>query len=275
MIDCIQRKKTKQLTNETTSTATRTRSYGWRPDLPDPRDHVLLTPRPPKGGLPLGVDLRGRFPAVYDQGQLGSCTGNAIGAAVAFHVCSRDGLGAWTPSRLFIYYNERVLEHTVRIDAGAEIRDGIKSVAKLGCPSEDLWPYSDAVPGRFTKKPTKAVFAAATQHEASSYQRVPRTLLAMKSCLANAFPFVFGFTVFESFESEEVAKTGVVPMPDGGKPLGGHAVTCVGYDDATQRFIVRNSWGKDWGDKGYFTMPYEYLLNENLSDDFWTIRAVT
>ena len=95
----------------------------------------------------------------------------------------------------------------------------------------------------------------------------------MRSCLADGFPFVFGFTVYESFESQSVAKTGVVPMPKPKeKVMGGHAVIGVGYNDAQKRFIVRNSWGQGWGMKGYFTIPYAYLGNKNLSDDFWTIR---
>ena len=97
----------------------------------------------------------------------------------------------------------------------------------------------------------------------------------MKGCLASGFPFVFGFTVYESFESQEVAKTGMVPMPAAGESvLGGHAVLAVGYDDGHQRFIVRNSWGTGWGMQGYFTMPYAYLTERDLSSDFWTIRLV-
>ena len=87
---------------------------------------------------------------------------------------------------------------------------------------------------------------------------------------------MFGFTVYESFESQEVAKTGVVPMPAPGEQVvGGHAVLAVGYDDSAQTFMVRNSWGTGWGQAGYFTMPYAYLTTRGLSSDFWTIRIVT
>ena len=104
---------------------------------------------------------------------------------------------------------------------------------------------------------------------------MPRVLNQIKGCLAHGYPFVFGFPVYESFESQEVAKTGVVPMPGSSEQmLGGHAVLAVGYDDATQRFLVRNSWGDGWGMGGYFTMPYAYLMDRGLSSDFWAILSV-
>jgi C1A family cysteine protease len=96
----------------------------------------------------------------------------------------------------------------------------------------------------------------------------------MRTCLAEGFPFVFGFTVYTAFETSVVGKSGVLNMPaKGEKVLGGHPVMCVGYDDTEQRFLIRNSWGADWSKQGYFTMPYAYLGDRNLSDDFWTIRA--
>jgi C1A family cysteine protease len=152
------------------------------------------------------------------------------------------------------------------------IRDGIKSVNKQGACPETLWPYDI---NKFTEKPTKECYKEGAKHKAASYQRLLPSLNQLKGCLASGFPFVFGFTVYESFESQKVAKTGIVPMPNTREHvLGGHAVMAVGYNDVSQRFIVRNSWGKDWGMKGYFTMPYSYLTDSNLSDDFWTIRVV-
>jgi len=98
----------------------------------------------------------------------------------------------------------------------------------------------------------------------------------MKGCLASSYPFIFGFTVYDSFESQPVAQTGVVPMPGSTeRVLGGHCVVAVGYDDSQQRFIVRNSWGTSWGIQGYCTMPYAYLTDSNLASDFWTIRLVS
>ncbi len=221
--------------------------------------------------LPTAVDLRPNCPAVYDQGQLGSCTGNAIAGAIEFERL-KQGLSDFVPSRLFIYYNERVIEHTVNSDSGAQIRNGIKVVAKLGAPPETDWPYDI---NKFTEKPPASAFQDAAKDRASSYHRVARVLNQFKGCLASGYPFVLGFTVYDSFESAQVAHTGQLNMPQPGeKVVGGHAVVAVGYDDAHQRFIIRNSWGDTWGMKGYFTMPYQYLMEANLSDDFWTIRLV-
>ncbi len=139
------------------------------------------------------------------------------------------------------------------------------------CP-EEMVPYNI---GRFTHKPSKKAYTNALKHKALSYQRVDRDLTQMKGCLASGYPFVFGFTVYDSFESEAVAKTGKLNLPGKQeKVVGGHAIMCVGYDDRASRFIIRNSWGDSWGMNGYFTMPYAYVTNDNLSDDFWTIRIV-
>ena len=249
-----------------------TKTYGWKPDLPDHRDFKYRVAKPIP--LPPSVDLRPGMPPVYDQGQLGSCTGNAIAAAIEFDL-KRQKATDFVPSRLFIYYNERTLENDVGQDNGAQIRDGIKSVAKQGVTSEAIWPYSDANPGPFSTKPPIAAYADAMNHQVTTYMRVPQTLAAMKGCLAEGFPIVFGFTVYESFESEAVAKTGILPMPKAKeKACGGHAVLMCGYDDAKQMFLVRNSWAADWGDHGYFWMPYRYATNSNLADDLWTVRAI-
>jgi C1A family cysteine protease len=248
---------------------TRKQGYGWVPDLPDRRDILFGVVRKVAAKLPPSVSLLPGCSPIEDQGQLGSCTGNALAGAVEF-LEKKDQRPFVDVSRLFIYYNERVIEHSVNSDAGAMIRDGIKTLAKQGACSEKSWPY---VISKFKVKPTPACYKEAAQHQITSYQRI-LTLDEMRTCLADGFPFVFGFTVYESFESQQVAKTGVVPMPTSGeRVLGGHAVLAVGYDDKKKRFIVRNSWGTGWGLKGYFTMPYAYLADRNLSDDLWTIRS--
>jgi len=246
--------------------------YGWIPDLPDQRDRMFAAAPSTMGALPPRVDLRPSCPPVYDQGSLGSCTANAIAGALQFDEIKQQETDAFTPSRLFIYYNERVIEGTVDEDSGAMLRDGIKSVANQGAPHETLWPYRVS---QFRTKPSAAAYRDAAGHQAVLYQRVPRTIDQFKGCLADGYPFVFGFSVYESFESAAVARSGVVPMPRPRESLlGGHAVLAVGYDDASGRFIVRNSWGPGWGQAGYCTMPYAYLLDGGLSDDFWTVRLV-
>jgi C1A family cysteine protease len=252
-----------------------TKRYGWIPDLPDHRDHLYAAPVTVLKALPTEVDLRDQCPKVYDQGELGSCTANAIAGAIEFDQLKQKMDPTFTPSRLFIYYNERVRmgPSYVGVDSGAQLRDGVKSVAQQGAPPETLWPYDV---NRFTQQPPAAAYTEAAKHKASSYQRVARSLGQMRGCLAAGFPFVFGFTVYESFEGADVAETGRVPMPSAGEQvLGGHAVLAVGYNDPQQRFVVRNSWGDQWGEAGYFTMPYEYLTSPDLSDDFWTIRLVS
>jgi C1A family cysteine protease len=246
--------------------------YGWVPDLPDVRDHLYAAPPERLAKLPPSVDLRPACPPVYDQGDLGSCTANAIGAAHQFQQTEQKLANAFMPSRLFIYFNERVMENTVESDSGAMIRDGVKSIGSLGVCPETSWPYDIA---KFRDKPAPGCYQEAVQHKAIMYRRISHNLRQMKGCLAGNHPFVFGFTVYESFEGPQVAKTGVVSMPSPGEgAVGGHAVLAVGYDDAQNRFVVRNSWGANWGMKGYFTMPYAYLLDSNLADDFWTIRLV-
>jgi len=246
--------------------------YGWIRDLPDHRDFMYSVPAATLQALPSSADLRPHCPPVYDQGQLGSCTANAIAGALQFDEIKEHKNGLSTPSRLFIYYNERVIEGTVTSDSGAQLRDGVKTVAKQGICPEKVWPYDIS---KFAVKPPTLAYKDAAKDKATNYLRLSQAANQLKGCLASGYPFVFGFTVYESFESADVSKTGIVPMPSPNEAvLGGHAVCAVGYDDAQQRFIVRNSWGTEWGMKGYCTMPYTYLLDPNLASDFWTIRTV-
>ena len=188
------------------------------------------------------MDLRAQCPPVYDQGQLGSCTANAIAAAIEFDRLKQK-LNDFTPSRLFVYYNERAIEHSVDSDSGAQIRDGIKSVARQGDCPETEWPY---VIAKFRTKPPKKCYADALKYKVVLYQRVTQALSQLKGCIASGWPFVFGFTVYEGFESAQVAKSGHAGLPKSGEAvIGGHAVVAVGYDDARQWFIVRNSWGRN------------------------------
>jgi C1A family cysteine protease len=246
--------------------------YGWIPDIPDARDHLYAAPPSIVGRLPSRITLRPKCPTVYDQEELGSCTANAIAAAIEFDQMKQGRKRHFTPSRLFIYYNERVMEGTVDIDSGAMIRDGIKSVGKQGACPERNWPYKIET---FRDRPSRECYRVAKKHKAILYQRLQQTLNQLKGCVASGFPFIFGFTVYESFEAPAVTRSGHAPMPGPReKVLGGHAVLGVGYDESKQWFICRNSWGTGWGMSGYFTLPYAYLTDHGLASDFWTIRLV-
>ena len=254
-----------------------TRTYGWKRDLPDKRDSYHSFRNVVTQNLSKKVDLRKTCPKIYNQGKLGSCTANAIAAAYEFDEILQavgDGgiSGTITPSRLFIYYNEREMEGHVEADSGAMIRDGIKSINKQGVCSEVSWPYDVTC---FTKKPSRKCYQEALNHRAIRYRRVPHGVTAMKACLNSGLPFVFGFSVYESFESKEIEETGIMSMPKADeRQLGGHAVMAVGYCEAKQCMIIRNSWGEEWGEGGYFYMPYRFIRDPDYCSDFWTIRKV-
>jgi C1A family cysteine protease len=241
--------------------------WNWLMSIFDPKPNP--SPTPPDNSV---VDMRCLDSPIVDQGDLGSCTANAWAGALAF-LEIKDGLqeqtGALNFSRLFIYYNERVIEGTVNTDSGAELRDGAKTLAQQGSCYEATWAYDI---GKFAVQPPTNAYTEGTNHEITQYFSIT-TLADMKACLDAGFPFVYGFTVYNSFESLSVEVTGVVPMPGSNDyTVGGHAVMCLGYNDASQRFICRNSWGTDWGQEGYFTIPYAYLSDPTLASDFWTVR---
>ena len=243
--------------------------YGWKPQIPDFRDHKLELTTPVN--LPAKIDLAvaHSYPAPYDQGNLGSCTANAIGAALEADQLAQHYPSIWTPSRLYIYYFERAMEGTINQDAGAMIRDGIKVVSTKGAPKESTWPYDIS---KFAVEPPQSAITEGMQHEAIAYKAVNQDLNSLKTALYNGFPIVFGISVYESFESESVAKTGVVPMPSHTERcLGGHAILLVGYDVRYKSFKFRNSWGTGWGAGGYGFLPFEYVTNPQLASDFWTI----
>lgn len=217
------------------------------------------------------VDLRPWCPPVYDQGDMASCTANAIGVCVQY-VGIKTGSNSFMPSRLFIYYNERKILGTTGRDSGAYIRDGMKSVATQGVCPESMWPY---VRSKLKVCPPPSAYAEALKCRSGTYARVGQTAGQLEAALAAGFPVVFGTRVFLSFESSAVARTGMVPMPRRNeKCIGGHAMTIVGYNSADKLFIVRNSWGADWGDNGYCYMPYAYILDPRLTSDIWTISGL-
>ena len=216
--------------------------------------------------LPEKVDLRHKCPPVYHQGSLGSCTAQALCAAHA--VCDPDFIG----SRLFLYYNERLLHNNTGEDTGASVEDGVRCMEKYGICTEMSYPY---IIENFTKPPPPECYTDALLHQAVKVKQIEPTLLEMKKCLASGVPFVCGIGIYKSFEDPRVERTGVVDLPkEGERLLGGHAVLVVGYNDKAQRFLVRNSWGMFWGDSGHFSVPYEYLTSDKYCSDLWAILQV-
>jgi C1A family cysteine protease len=247
------------------------RGFGWRRDLPDRRDYHYLPAFPPEK-LPTHVDLRPFCPPVYDQMGLNSCSANAVAAAVEFDLMKERRERIIFPSRLFLYYNSRVMERRERSNVGVTIRDTIKSVARLGDCPESLWPY---VEHKFAVRPPKECYKKAMKYKVVQYYRVHRDLNDLRVCLASGYPFVFGFHAHEKFH-DVVRQTGFLQMPSRGEGvIGKHAVLAVGYNESHRRLLVRNSWGARFGLDGYFTMPYAYLSNGDLTADFWTVRVVS
>jgi len=259
--------------------------YHWKKEPVDARDHIYAPAPELSASLPVSVDMRPNCSPIEDQGQLGSCTGNAI-AGIVEYMDIKEGKA--TPShpiqvsRLFIYYQERVIEGDVYYDNGAYIRDGIKAMNTYGAPLESLWPY---VVSRFAVRPSTAAYTDAAKRKAGAYQKCAN-FTAVKTALAQGYPVVIGFTVYASFESGtwwQPSGTGLMPYPNVNteQVLGGHAVSLVGYNDnltgpaGKGYFIARNSWGTSWGKSGYFYMPYAVISNTSMSSDFWIITSVT
>jgi C1A family cysteine protease len=246
--------------------------YGWIPDLPDQRDVFATFPEIANYNSKIDLRETKKMPEIYNQANLGSCTANALCAAFEYEQKRQFKDYDFFPSRLFLYYNERVIEGSVEYDSGSRIRDGIKVINKLGICSESECVYN---PLNYAIRPSVKAYLDAQKHKSIKYKRVNKYLNSIKSALTLRYPISFGFTVYESFEDPEgVEMTGQMVLPKKNeKVLGGHAVLLCGYDDNTEQFLVRNSWGKEWGNDGYFYMPYSYLLSSNCSD-FWVIEKV-
>ena len=241
------------------------------PDILDDRDHVFDYTAEAPSPLPSSVDLRSLCPPVYNQTPLESCTAHAISTAIEFERRKQNLTPELSPSRLFIWYNERANENRVFVNQGCSLRDGIKSVVDLGVCPEELWPYD---PAKYQIKPPDACYQAALQDKVIGYQSIPQDgkLDQFKGCLASGYPFLFGFAVYTAAIGA-AATTHMLELPAATDVLrGSHAVLAVGYSDEAQAFLIRNSWGNGWGDAGYFFMRYGYITDTNLSSAFWTIR---
>lgn len=254
------------------------RKYGWRPQRPDSRDRLYTFTR--KSGTINYIDPMTAFSPAWDQSQIGSCTGNGVGAQWQ-HRMHAEHKGIIMPSRLFIYYNARFLENDVPYDNGASVRDALMGVVKFGVPKEKLWQYDIS---KFADTPPAPVYAAAAKDVALQYHAVPADVDLIKVALEDGNPVVGGFTVYHSFEYgswSTPGQSGIMPMPASNEQvLGGHCVLWDGFDDSTSTFWCRNSWGQNWGTHskkypgryGWFKMPYDYIA-KNCSD-FWVMTKV-
>ena len=241
-------------------------SFQWKPDKLDTRDYkYTVTPK----ASPNIVDLRAFCSPIENQGSLGSCTGQAIAGAI--ELLNKRNRKPTDVSRLFIYYYERLLLGTVNYDSGAYIRDGIKATNHYGASLESYWPYDIR---KFRQEPISEAKTDALNRKVTRYERV-NDFNGCIDALSNGYPVVMGFRVYDSFMSKNVAKTGIMPYPNTKRErlLGGHAVLLVGYNKSKKVFIARNSWGTNWGDKGYFYMPFN-VINPNMSSDYWIIKSV-
>ncbi len=241
---------------------------GWKRDSPDHRDKMM--PMKLKSFfLPNQVDLRKQCPRVENQEQIGSCTANSSTSVVEF-LYIKQGKPQPELSRLFLYYATRVwIENDPpSSDNGAQLRDVMKALAKFGTCVETSWQYK---PQDYAKEPDAAAKANALQHQITKFYRLPN-LRSIRNSLAEGYPCVGGFSVPESIETRGSEMSGVVQYP-GPKEnfIGGHAVMFVGYDDKAKWLIFQNSWGTQWGDKGFGYLPYAFVDNM-LANDFWTIR---
>ena len=248
------------------------RNYGWINSLPDHRDAAFRyrASKDTLNNLPPLVDLRPLDIPICDQQATSACTGMGWAGIVGFE-CKKQGIDL-IPSPLFIYWNERDIENSTNTDGGASPRDGAKAISSIGVCPESEWVFNE---DNVLVKPPDNCFKDALLHLAIQYNSIKQDINQLKSCLAEGYPFAVGITVYDGLESDESAKTGIVNLPTAKENnLGGHFVVCVGYDDSKQVWIMRNSWGTGWGISGYFTLPYSYLTNPDLADDFWKVTLM-
>jgi len=243
----------------------------YRPDKKNPNDKVFQSRQFSANNLPPKVDLRPYMTEVENQGDSNSCTANAMAGAYEYLMKRLNNQDS-NVSRLFIYYNARALDGDTDQDEGTYLRSCIKVLKKYGTCSEQTWPFDLH---RIHIAPEESAYSEATNFLVEDAYRVEVDLDQMRSCLAEGYPFTFGLQLFDSFQ--DAGSQGLVPMPDLDEDEhdGGHAMLCVGYSDADKVFIVRNSWGESWGDRGYCYIPYDYLMSEKYNDgDSWIIRQL-
>ena len=238
--------------------------YGWRPDSPNFHDEYIKFEQLLDV---VGVDLRKKMPGVYNQLNIGSSVANAVASAYEFHQIKLDENHIFIPSRLFIYYNTRLIENSTEYDAGVQIRNTIKSLNIYGLCSETKWCYDSRL---LAVRPDDRCYEQISEGSVK-YNRLYQTVDSLKACLSNGLPFIFGFSVYDNFELLGPTNTILNRPNEGNSYVGGHCCLCVGFDDEKKTFIIRNSFGIKWGDKGHFHMSYDYVADSNLCRDFWVI----
>lgn len=244
--------------------------YNWKRQSADIRDYQLEESKLTTLNFPKSYSLRNDMPPVLDQKKLGSCVSNATANALRYCLKKEHEVD-FAPSRLYMYYYTRLIEGNINEDTGCDIRDAMKELHTYGGCHESVWPYDIS---KFTKRPAnKCTREAKTHLEGFKYVAVRQNLNSIKTALVSGFPVIFGVNVYSSFESQDAMETGNIPMPDTDSEelLGGHCILLCGYDDTTELFTFENSWG-NVGDAGYFTLPYEYVLDKELASDFWVIN---
>jgi len=258
------------------------RKYNLKPAVLTGNEKMFNLEHPSLKGvvLPVKFDLRVAFPGcvpdILDQKSIGACGPNEISNAMRFCL-AKEKVQVFQPSRLFIYYFARLFEGSdINQDTGVSISGACGAVSKYGACSENNWGYDIT---KFTTQPKRnAIIAAHTHILGYKFLQVSQNLISIKTALVSGFPVLIGVQLYTSFESDEVSKTGVVPMPDTTKEtlLGGHCLNIISYNDTTQTFTGQNSWGTSgWGlpdSPGYFTIPYQYILDPNLGSDYCQIR---
>ena len=244
-------------------------------DTEDSRDYrykdTLLKAVDPNA-LPSTIDLRSQWGDLFDQGDIGSCVSNSVGYQLRYLIRKSTGK-IINMSRLFIYYNGRSISgYPVNQDTGLTMRNGFKSVTSYGAPQETMWPY---ITSDFADKPSDAAYKSAAGNRNLAYYSVAQNLNEIKKCLKDGYAISFGITLFSSFMTTTVARSGKIPVPNQSveQRVGGHAMTIIGYEDATSTFIIANSWGQAWGDGGFCHMPYSMILDTSMVGDLWTPRS--